>query len=201
MTDAAMAWGRALVAYVSWVLVHAAGGAIFAVAVVYAIPQNQWSPLAFTVDGLVAGVIFGLGQWLVLEWMFGRMYWWLLATVPASPASWLVGYVIAFATLGLGGWIGALVPAAAQTLVLSVSFKRGPRGSTLPLALAWFPAAMLGAIAFYSNFVAVLNRRGGSPVELIAIGCIVFGALTGLVIAGLAATVARSSAGSRPRRA
>lgn len=196
MTAATMAWGRAALAYAAWVLVHGVGGAIFALCIVDLIPQNQGSNIA--VDGLVAGVIFGLGQWLVLEWLFGRMYLWLVATVPASYFSWLVGYVAAIATIGLGGWIGAAVSAAAQTFVLAVSLKRDPRGSPLPLALAWFPAAMLGAIVFYSNFWAAINSLGGeSPIGLIASGAIGFGALTGVVIAALAATTARSS--TRPR--
>jgi len=156
------------------------------------------------IHGLVAGVVFGVAQWLVLRTFLPGLKWWLPATVLASPISWFMAIWFAMATLTFGGWIGSGVSALAQMAVLAVYFRNDTRMASL--TILWLPAEVLGGAIFYFAYELSsfnIGRYSPSPWQYILVGTVGFAAITGLVVAllvGLAASQARlglSSAAAR----
>ena len=69
----------------------------------------------------------------------------------------------ATATFALGGWVGAGFSAAAQVVVLALSFP--PDQFLVALSLLWIPAGMIGGAIFYFFYLsAIVNLRRSSQV-------------------------------------
>ena len=182
-----MAVWKALGAWLAWTAAHAVAAVLFMAYVVVLVPPFSAFP-SLPLDGLGAGVLFGLGQSIVLRWFLPAVRWWLLATVLVSPVGWAMGYFFAFATLGLGGWLGGFPPALMQALLLVIAFQR--RNPLAGLALGYLFAAMLGSLVFYFLFLDATGDRSlpqlsifPTRLESMEVGSVAFGAITGIVVA------------------
>lgn len=190
---------RSLVAFVVWVLANGVAGLVFDL--VSPTPRG-WDYRYLFVEGLLAGVLFGLAQWLVLRLFLADVKLWMPATVVASPVSWMLGFLFGMATLGFGGWLGAGFSAAAQTLVLTWGARRDER--SMLLSLLWFPAALVGGALFYFSYWPALALAAQppsgivaaqpSPSQYVLAGSIAYAVVTGLVLVLLVAVAARRSA-------
>jgi hypothetical protein len=172
-----------MTAYVTWLSAHAIGGALFALAI-RSIPLTDW--WTFPIHGLVAGVVFGAVQILVLEFFFHGMRWWLVTTVVASPISWFIGVIFGTATLLSGGWLGGAVSAIAQMVVLTLRFRQDRH--VVRIALAWFMVALLGAIPFYFFYLLAMFNYANVSLSfgLLVAGTVGYAIVSGLVVAALA---------------
>jgi hypothetical protein len=188
-------WRRAVVAYLAWVLAHVVGGAIFAAGTVLFMPYSWWEII---VNGIYAGAVFGVAQWLALRPFLPGLRLWAPATFIASPVSWTLGVMYAFATFALGGWVGAGFSAAAQAVVLARSFRRD--NFLVALSLIWIPASVIGGAIFYylylTALVTISSPQPGypSPFLLIFLGSIAYGVVTGLVVGVLVVLAGRRAA-------
>jgi hypothetical protein len=176
-----MTWSRALSAYFAWLLAHVVAGAVIAIV----LPPLQGNFGLFVLSGLIAGIAFGVAQWLALRPFLPKLRLWAPATMVYSPFSWVFGYLFGFLTLGLGGWLGAGVSALAQWLLLARSTGR------LGLSLLWFPASLIGGAIFY--FCYYLSEWP-STVEVLFAGSVGYAIVTGLVVALLVTRADHSSA-------
>jgi hypothetical protein len=176
-------WRRAVAAYFVWVLAHVVGGAVFAAGTVLFMPNIWWQII---VNGIYAGAVFGVAQWLALRPFLPRVSLWAPVTFAASPVSWTLGVMYATATLALGGWVGAGFSAAAQAVVLALSFR--PDQFLVPLSLIWIPVSVIGGAFFYFFYLSALidlsSPQPGypSPFLLIFVGSVAYGVVTGLVV-------------------
>jgi hypothetical protein len=193
---------RVLVAFVVWLVANSVAGLVF-----YVVSTTFWGfeYWRLFVEGLLAGVVFGVAQWLALRPFFADVRFWAPVTVVASPVSWMLGILYGMATLGLGGWIGAAFSAAAQTLLLAWSARHDER--LLLFSLLWFPAALVGGALFYFGYYfALLTVQPSSgviaaqpsPIQYVLGGSVAFAVMTGLVVALLVAVAARRSAPGIP---
>lgn len=174
----------------AWTAAHAVAGLLFLAFVVEVPPfSTAWS---LVLDGLGAGVLFGLGQWLVLRWFLPAVRWWLPATVVLSPISWYSSMLIAFGTVNLGGWLGGFYSAAAQMALLVVAYRS--RRFAVGLAVAYLMAAMLGSLLFYYGFELAIEGNFIRDVVPLLVGSAGFGAITGVVIALFVWLMSRPSA-------
>jgi hypothetical protein len=170
-------WRRALVAYLAWLLANAVAGAVVAIA---SQPLRQGSGFGFFVlNGVVAGVAFGVAQWLAVRPFLPKLRLWAPATAVYSPVSWVFGYVFALLTLGYGGWLGAGVSALGQWLLLARS--TGREG----VSFLWVPASLIGGAIFYFCYLV-------GTVELLFAASIAYALVTGLVVALLVVVTDRS---------
>ena len=176
-------WRRAAAAYLVWVLAHVIGGAVFAVGSVLFMPNSWWQII---VDGIYAGAVFGVAQWLALRPFLPRLRLWAPATLAASPVSWTLGVMYAYATLALGGWVGAGFSAAVQAVVLALSFR--PDQFLVSLSLIWIPASVIGGAIFYFFYLSALlefsSPPPGSPPPFLLMlwGSVAYGVVTGVVV-------------------
>jgi hypothetical protein len=196
-----MRWRRAFAAYLVWLVAHTVAGTVFALVGVPPFSSTWW----FILEGLFAGIVFGSAQWLALRPFLPNVGWWAPATIAASPVSWWLGTGFAFATLGLGGWLGGGFSAAGQCVVLARSMGRNSR--LAKLSALWIPASMIGGAIFYFCYYVALSEitslprpsrpPSPSPFELTLGGSLAFAIVTGLVVALMAGLVAPHAA-SRP---
>lgn len=176
-------WRRAVAAYLVWVLAHVIGGVAFAAGTVLFMPTEWWH---FIVNGVYAGAVFGVAQWLALRPFLPGLRLWAPATFIASPVSWTLGVMYAFATFALGGWVGAGFSAAAQAVVLARSFRRD--NFLVALSLIWIPASVIGGAIFYFLYLTAILTFSSpqpdtpSPFLLIFLGSIAYGVVTGLAV-------------------
>jgi hypothetical protein len=130
--------------------------------------------------------VFGVAQWLALQPFLPRVRLWAPVTFAASPVSWTLGVMYAYATFGLGGWVGAGFSAAAQAVVLTMSFR--PDQFLVPLSLIWIPASVIGGAIFYFFYLSALLEFSSpppgspSPFLLIFLGGVAYGVVTGVVV-------------------
>jgi hypothetical protein len=176
-------WRRVVAAYLVWVLAHVIGGAVFAAGTVLLMPYSWWEII---VNGVYAGAVFGVAQWLALRPFLPGLRLWAPATFVASPVSWTLGVMYATATLALGGWVGAGFSAAVQAVVLALSFR--PDQFLVTLSLIWIPASVIGGAIFYFFYLsAIVNLSSPqpgypSPFLLMVLGSVAYGVVTGLVV-------------------
>jgi len=180
-------WRRGLRAYFAWLLAHALAGAAFAPLA----PRLFGFDVRIIVEGLYAGAVFGVAQWLALRPVLTNAWVWVPVTIIASPLAWSVGMVVGVHTVTIGGWLGAFVSATAQSVVLVLTLRR----SQLMFGLLWVPTAVIGGAVFYVFFLVALSSGSHSPAfELIVAGGIGYAVVTGLVVALMAALGAGRSA-------
>jgi hypothetical protein len=177
-------WLRALAAYTAWIGAHAVAGAIFALSA-----QFIFLTYGLAAEGLAAGAIFGVAQWLVLRHFFSGMKLWAPVTLVASPISWDRGMAFAMATFGLAGWLGGAFSAIAQSTVLVMAFQRD--ASLVRLSLLYVPAGVIGGAIFYFCYWFAPSN---APFWLIFLGSLGYAVVTGFVIALIAASVYKRSA-------
>lgn len=178
-----MLW-KALGSWLAWTGAHAVAGLLLLGFVVLVPPfSSTWSVL---IDGLAAGILFGLGQWSVLRWSLPSVRFWFRATVFVSPVSWGAGVDFAVGTLSFGGWLGGLFSASVQAVLLWDAMR--DRRHSILLAVTYFGAAMLGSLLFYYGFLIATSAQSDPyrlppPAESMLLGSVAFGALTGIVVA------------------
>jgi hypothetical protein len=188
-------WRRVVAAYLVWVLAHVIGGAVFAAGTVLFIPNEWWQII---VNGAYAGAVFGVAQWLALRPFLPGLRLWAPVTFVASPVSWTLGVVYAVATFAFGGWLGAGFSAAAQAVVLAVSFRRD--NFLVAVSLIWIPASVIGGAIFYFFYfpalVTLSSPQQGypSPFLLTFLGSVAYGVVTGLAVVVLVTLAGRRSA-------
>lgn len=185
---------KGLGVWIAWVAAHATAGLLFYVSAMAVPPfASSWSLLA---NGLAAGVVFGLGQALVLRWFLPQVRWWLPATVAASPVSWYWGMLIAVGTISLGGWLGGWISAGVQAALLLRPLEH--RKHIGWLAAGWLVAAMIGSFVFYYGYLMAIEggRYNPPPLASMLVGSAGYGASTGIVLA-LIVTFA-SARGAQP---
>jgi hypothetical protein len=173
------AWRRGLRAYFVWLVANALAGAAFAPLA----PPLFGFDARIIVEGLYAGTVFGVAQWLALRPFLSNAWIWVPVTIIASPLAWSCGMVIGVYTVAIGGWLGAGVSATAQSGVLLWSLRR----SQLMFGLFWVAAAVIGGAVFYVFFLVALSSGAHPPAfELIVAGGIGYALVTGLVVALIA---------------
>lgn len=171
-------WRRAFAAFLAWLLANVAAGAVVA----FASPPLMTGDFGwFLLNGLLAGVAFGVAQWLALRPFLPRIRLWAPVTTLASPFSWTCAYLLGFLTLGLGGWLATGVSSVAQWVLLRRSTRR-PR-----LSLLWIPANLIGGGIFYFCYFtasAELYSSQSHPtvIALLFAGSVGYALVTGIVV-------------------
>ena len=182
------AWRRGLRAYLVWLVAHALAGAAFAP---LAPPLFGFDARTIIAEGLYAGTVFGVAQWLALRPFLANAWVWVPVTIIVSPLAWSFGIFVGVYTVAIGGWLGAGVSATAQAGVLLWSLRR----NQLMFGLLWVAAAVIGGAVFYVFFLVALSSGSHPPAyELIIAGAIGYGVVTGLVVALVAVLEAGRSA-------
>ncbi len=172
-----------------WLVANALAGAAFA----------PLAPLLFgfdsriIIEGLYAGAVFGVAQWLALRPFLADVRLWAPVTLAASPVSWSFGMIIGVYSAGIGGWLGTTISASAQCGVLLWSSRHDRL--MFGLSFLWLAAGVVGGGVFYFFLLAALSTGVHPPtIELIVAGGIGYAVITGLVVAPLAAHEAGGSA-------
>jgi hypothetical protein len=182
-------WRRGLGAYLVWLVANALAAAAFAPLA----PSLFGFDSRIIFEGLYAGAVFGVAQWLALRPFLVDVRLWAPVTLVASPASWSFGMTIGVLSLGIGGWLGTTISASAQCGVLLWS-SRSDR-LMFGLSFLWLAVGVVGGAVFYFFLLAALSTDAHPPtIELIVAGGIGYGVVTGLVVAPLAALEAGRSA-------
>ncbi len=114
----------------------------------------------------------------------------------------MLGITFAGLTFGFGGWLGAGISGAAQTLVLALGAGRDE--TLMRVSFLWLPASLIGSALFYSGYYSALGLTVAPPshvalreptlFEYVLAGSIAYGVVTGLAVAILAAVANRRSA-------
>src|SRR5438128_4639742 len=163
VTASMAAWQRGLRAYFLWLVANALAGAAFAPLA----PPLFGFDARIIAEGLYAGTVFGIAQWLALRPFLANAWVWVPVTISASPLAWSFGIFVGVYTVAIGGWLGAGVSATAQAGVLLWSLRR----SQLMFGLLWVAAAVVGGAVFYVFFLVALSSGSHPPaVEMITAG-------------------------------